>query len=450
MRLQRTRIGPRVGIVAVGALAALTTYPTFAQDTPGASGDVELLQRELKAERARLDALKAELFEQQRKLEKAQRALDEQRSRIDELLAPLSGRGTAPRAGAGKPPALAVPATAPVVAPETAQASQQDAPGDKAPPKPVGEAPQDATRSPEVAQIFDEPTALTPRGKFVLDPSFQYVRSTDNRIALVGFTIIPAITIGVIDVRRVARDIYSFALTGRYGLTPRFEVEAKVPYVSASSSTLTRALNIPTFTDEVFDARGSGIGDVEVAARWQINQFRGDNPLWIATLRYKFNTGKGPFEVRIDPTTGLQAELPTGTGFNAVQPGFTFLVPSDPAVFFGGAAYTYSFPRDVGNGFGRIAPGGITDINLGMGLALNERASFSIGYQHSIVGRTVQSGVIAPDRTLVGSPTLQLGTMRFGVSYRFTPKLNMNLSLGIGVTDDSPDFEATLRVPYTF
>jgi len=443
VRHLRAGITRRIGWAVVGALGAVAPGATLAQELQRSSGEVEALQQQLEAERARLDVLRTELANQRRKLEEAQRALDEQRSRIDELLAPLSGRGTAP----GTAAAPVVPGTA--ATPSRAPAGSQETAVAQAPDKPVGEAPPDSAKPPQVAQIFEEPTALTPAGKFVLDPSFQYVHSTDNRVALVGFTIIPAITIGVIDVRRVQRDIYSLALSGRYGVSSRFELEAKVPYVWSKSSTATRALNIPTFTDEIFDANGAGIGDVELTGRWQINQFRGDNPLWIAYLRYKSNTGKGPFEVPIDPTTGLQADLPTGTGFNAVQGGFTFLVPSDPAVFFGGAAYMYSFPRNVGNGYGRIAPGGIFDFNLGMGLALNERASFSIGYQHSVVGETSQSGIIAPDRTLVGSPTLQLGTMRFGVSYRFTPKLNMNLTLGIGVTDDTPDFEATWRFPFT-
>ena len=445
VRLLRSGIARRIGWVVVGALGAVATGATFAQDVQRTPGGAASLQQQLEAERARLDVLRTELATQRRKLEEAQRALDEQRSRIDELLAPLSGRGAAP----GTATAPAAPGTGATPSVERAPGGSRETAVAQAPGKPVGEAPPEASKPPQVAQIFEEPTALTPAGKFVLDPSFQYVHSTDNRVALVGFTIIPAITIGVIDVRRVSRDIYSLALSGRYGVTSRFELEAKVPYVWSNSSTATRALNIPTFTDQIFDASGAGIGDVELTGRWQINHFRGDNPLWIAYLRYKSSTGKGPFEVPIDPTTGLQADLPTGTGFNAVQGGFTFLAPSDPAVFFGGAAYMYSFPQNVGNGYGRVAPGGIFDFNLGMGLALNERASFSIGYQHSIVGETTQSGVIAPDRTLVGSPSLQLGTMRFGVSYRFTPKLNMNLTLGIGVTDDTPDFEATWRFPLT-
>ncbi len=320
----------------------------------------------------------------------------------------------------------------------------------QAPSGPVGEAPPAPERPAASARIFDEPTALTPRGRFVVEPAYQFVHATDNRVALVGYSVLPAITIGLIDIRRVSRDISTFALTGRYGLTNRLEVEAKLPWVRASSSTLSRPLATPSVTDEFFDTSGSGIGDVELAGRYQLNAFRGDNPVYIGYLRYKSRTGEGAFEVPIDPATGLQTRLPTGTGFDAVQGGVTFLYPSDPAVFFGGVAYMYSLSRDVGQGFGRVRPGAVLDLNMGMGLALNERAAFSIGYQHSIVGEISQRDPESVARVLARTGRLQLGTMRFGLAYRLTQKTSVNLSLGIGVTDDTPDVELTLRLPMTF
>ena len=183
--------------------------------------------------------------------------------------------------------------------------------------------------------------------------------------------------------------------------------------------------------------------------RTQLNHFHGDNVVWIASLRYKTITGTDVFEEPSIRTTGLQTRLATGSGFDAVQPGFTVLLPSDPAVFFGGVAYTYSFARNVGYGYGRVDPGGILDLTIGMGLALNDQASFSVGYQHSVVDQTSQP--VAPiGRALARTGTLQLGTLRFGVAYSLTERLNLNTTIGIGVTRDSPDLEATIRFPYRF
>jgi len=291
---------------------------------------------------------------------------------------------------------------------------------------------------------------LTPRGKFVLEPSLQYLQSSNNRVALVGFSIIPALTIGLIDVRQVSRNVFIGVLTGRYGVSERFELEGKVPYVYSTSETLTRPLATPSVTDSFFDARGSGIGDVELGARYQLNAFRGDNAVYVGSLRAVLPTGKGPFDVDFEPITGLQSELATGSGFFGLQAGVTSLVPSDPAVFFGGLSYQYNFPRDVGNGFGRITPGNIASFNLGMGLALNDRASFSVGFQFSNVSKSSQEGAESGSKTLAPGSSIQLGTARFGLSYRLSARTNLNFTLGIGVTSQTPDLELTLRVPYTF
>jgi hypothetical protein len=456
--------------------AAVGVVATFAASLAAAqtSSDPELAEIERRLDEAsrKLEALKRELAEEERKLAEDRRAFQR---RSNEKLNAISGRGalpgsavtpmiglglgrnnveTAQAAPQGAPqqqtPQQQAPQQQPSAPQPPSQAPQQQAQPAQAAPQqgPVGEAPPPQDRAPQTAQIFSEPTALTPKGKFVLEPSVQYVYANDNRVALVGFTVVPAITIGLIDVRRVSRDIATVALTGRYGIFNRGELEVRVPYVFANSTTITRPLATPSVTDETFDSSGSGIGDVEVTGRYQFNRFTGENAVYIGYLRYKSNTGVGPYEIALN-SVGLPTKLATGTGFNAVQPGFTFIYPSDPAVFFGGAAYTYSFSRDVGNGFGDVTPGGIVDLNLGMGLALNEKASFSVGYQHSIVGTASQSGN-KPELTLAQAGTLQLGTMRFGIAYRLTPKLNMNLSLGIGATNNTPGFEATLRLPYTF
>jgi hypothetical protein len=397
-------------LFAAGALRALGA------EVPDSSPDPAELQRRLEQTEQKLRDLAEQIAVEQRQLDDDRRLLDTYQHGSESELRRAVGRGTA--AGSDQP-------------------------------TPVGEAPRQPDAPVATAQIFDEPTALTPRGKFVFETAAQYVHSTNNQVALVGYTVLPALTIGLIDIQRIESNLTDLALTARYGLAQRLELEVKAPYIFANTSTQTRPLATASVTNSFFDSSGSGIGDVEVAMRAQLNHFRGDNVVWIGSLRYKTNTGTNVFQEPVDPTSGLQTRLATGSGFNAIQPGFTFLFPSDPAVFFGGAAYTYSFGRDVGFGFGRVDPGGILDLNMGMGLALNDRASFSVGYQHSVVDQTSQP-VPATGRALARTGTLQLGTLRFGVAYALTERLNLNTTIGIGVTRDSPDLEATIRLPYRF
>jgi len=412
--------------LAIWTAACLLPSPVLAQEvSEPPEGDAH--ERRLDGGASRLRQLQQALDEQERALDAAWRQLLQQRRELDALRLQWRGRGAAPpTAGAAPVPTAGEGA---------------------AKPAPVGEAPPVNDRLPQTAQIFAEPTVLTPPGALTLEPSLQYIHASNNRVALVGFTVIPAITIGLIDVRRVTRDAYYTALTARYGLANRLEVEAKLPYVYSSTSTLTRPLATPSVADTQFDATGKGIGDVELAARYQLNAFRGDNLVYVGSLRLRLPTGTGPFDVGYDPATNLQTELPTGSGFYGVQGGLSFLYPSDPVVFFSGVNYQHNFERDVGNGFGRIRPGNVVDLNFGMGLALNEKASFSFGYQHSVVHGMTQIGPAAAGKTLSPTSTTQLGTARFGLTYAVTPKTAINLSLGIGVTRETPDLELTLRLP---
>lgn len=190
-----------------------------------------------------------------------------------------------------------------------------------------------------------------------------------------------------------------------------------------------------------------------------------DKPFYIGTLRLKTLTGKDPFEVVTNcdgPCSssstgggaGLPLELPTGSGFFSVQAGLTVLYPSDPAVFFGSVTYLHNISRknvsrNINGGqqefLGTIAPGDVLGFNFGMGLALNDKSSFSLGYDHSSVGRTEQDGQVIP-----GSVRTQLGTLLLGYSYRFSPKTSLNVSVGAGLTRDTPDMSLTVRLPMMF
>jgi hypothetical protein len=283
-------------------------------------------------------------------------------------------------------------------------------------------------------------------------------------VALVGYTVIPALLIGLLDVREVKRNTTTAAAAFRYGVGRRLEVEAKIPYVYRSDSTVSREIFTGTASERAFDTSGKAIGDVEAAVRYQLNDGGADRAYWIAGLRYKSRTGRDPFEVVTDcqtrcvgenvTGTGLPLSLPTGSGFRSLQPSLTWLLPSDPAVFFGSVSYTRNAERrDVyrtvlagkREPLGTIKAGDVIGFNLGMGLALNDKASLSIGYDHSAVDRTRQNGQVIP-----GSVRIQLGTLLIGASYRLDRGRTVNVSVGAGLTRDTPDVTLTVRVPFAF
>ena len=424
-----TLLRPLVGVLLAGLGGAGLAAGPVGADELSARFDVQMRQ---------IEALKAELARQEAALLDLKREVDLERR----------GRGVPPTAGA---PGRAVVAQA------------QAAPVQPGPARPVGQAPEARDRPPEVAPIFEQPGVLTPRGKWVFEPSLQYSYSSSDRIALVGYTVIPAILVGLIDVRNVKSNALTGTLALRRGVTNRFELEARLPYVYRFDDTRGREIFTGSAGDDVFtDVDGSGIGDVELIGRYQLNDGGGDSPYYIASLRFKSRTGTDPFEVRSSfladgaRIAAVQEELPTGSGFYSLTPGLTVLIPSDPAVFFGGVSYQYSFkrsgvrpnvePAEAAAVYDEIQPGGVLGFNFGMGLALNERSSFSIGYDHLSVGAT-KARLASGER--VPGVRVQLGTLLLGYSYKIDNARTVNLSLGVGVTRDTPDVQLTLRMPFS-
>src|SRR6185437_15397752 len=382
------------------------------------------VHRQLTGQAAELRALRREVAEQRRMLELDRRRLAQiERDLVvqqNQYLALRKSVGADTLASQRAGTAAAGPAPQPMPNADTvpymaADAAQQT----------VGKAPSVDDRPPAVAPIFETPGVLTPRGKFVLEPSYQFGYSSTDRVALIGYTIIPALLIGLIDVRQVRTTTQTAEMTVRYGITNRLEAEVRVPYVDGHTDTTSREIFTGSATVRVFTTSGKGIGDVE------------------ATLRFKSRTGTDPFEVTTDCVqrciqnttgTGLPLEMPTGSGFYSLQPGLTWLFPSDPVVFFGNVSYLHNFPRDnvsltlvggVKQPLGNVDVGDVYDASVSMGLALNDRALISFGYDQSFVGATQANG-----RTLPGSTRTVLGSLLIGGSYRINDRRTLNVALG--------------------
>jgi uncharacterized coiled-coil protein SlyX len=485
MKTRRTRPSPgqafqacpgapsaRVALTALAVCSLLLAGAVRAQDA--GNGD-------------RLGRMELRLAEQDRRIEELRHLVARQQADLAVLehelgtarLDQLRARGGSPAPSlplvAGQAAALEAPA--PLVQGGSGGAVQAEAVEEaRAPPSMaadarVGRPPDPEERPPEVARIFEQPGVLTPPGQLVLEPSLQFGYSSNDRVALVGYTVIPAILIGLIDVRQVKTTNLTAALAARYGLGGRFELEVKAPFSYISSDTVSREIFTGSAQDAVFQADGKGVGDIELTARYQLNQGAADRPFYVLWLRYKTRTGRDPFEVVTDCVTrcvanatgtGLPLDLPTGSGFAALQPGITWLYASDPAVFFGSLSYLYNFGRDdvsrtvlsgAPEGYpqtttellGSIDAGNIIGFNFGMGLALNERAAVSFGYDQSIVDRTRQNGGDAP-----GAVRMVLGTLVVGGSYRLSDRASLNLALGVGVTRDTPDVSLAVRMPFSF
>lgn len=434
----------------------LDTAPTWraaplaeaAEGQPAASAESESeidAQRRIIAEqRALIERQSGMIAVQAEQIAKLQQQVVTQQAQVDRLSsfalaeAPLDifrGTGMGQNIGGqgvGPGPALPGPGSDSVALP--------DAPVGEAPPP--GEPPEQ-----RVAAVPEGQGVLTRAGELFFEPSFEYTRSSTNRLVFRGIELIPGIQIGLIEATDADRDTLVGTASLRYGISDRLEAEVRLPYLYRNDR-----IEVVQQRDEgivrQIALREDGFGDAEFSLRYQFNRPVGQKPIFVGTLRVKSDTGKGPFEIGYDEF-GVATGLATGSGFWAVQPGVNFLMPSDPAVIYGGAAYLYHMPRDVNKMvgevlIGRVDPGDAVSANIGFGFALNPRFSFSLGYRHNY---------IFPTKTEIGdthqkSNYIHVGSLNFGMSYRLTQRDVLNLGFEIGVTEDAPDVSITLRMPF--
>lgn len=272
-----------------------------------------------------------------------------------------------------------------------------------------------------------------------VDHSVSYYNSSSDRVRINGFSILPVLVIGDIVSERVDRNLALGSLTTRLGLPGNFQFETRFPYglevervVQADNTQKTR--------------RSLGIGDLEVALYRQIRHQRGSWPDLLAGIRWKTTTGGDPFEVgSVVPRLG--------NGFPAIQGSITSVKQSDPAVFFGNFSYTANLSgtkpiTDPSNAAakvqGYVEPGDTFGTTIGFAFAMNPLTSLSASYEQSYTRSTSLNGIHVP-----GS-YLHQGTLRLGGSYMYKMGRAIDLSLGIGLTRDTPSYQFTISMPLRF
>ena len=309
----------------------------------------------------------------------------------------------------------------------------------------VGEAPPQQTKAPEVQALANVGGVLTPYGKVVVEPFLQYSRSSVNSFVFEGVQVVSSLLIGAVEANKTSRDLVTTGATFRLGVSDRMEIEARVPYVwrqDSLTNTITNTNNTTTA-----NSNGYGLGDLEAAVHYQINDGLRDWPFFIGNFRFKSDTGSSPYNSQYN-TDGTPHTLATGSGFMAVEPSITAIYPSDPATLFANLGYIHSFGEklnhNVGNAFvNEVQPGDTISGSMGMGIALNDKLSFTVGYEHDYV-RPTETTISGVKQT---SPSLQVGSALSGISYRVNDRTSINVSLAAGVTKDAPDAVISLRVP---
>ncbi|MEO9589917.1 MAG: transporter, partial [Marinobacter sp.] len=84
----------------------------------------------------------------------------------------------------------------------------------------------------DIASITADRGIVTRPGRFTIEPSFSHALSNSTAVAVEGYTVIPALLIGLINISEIQRDIFVSAMSLKYGFTSKLEAAIRVPYLS--------------------------------------------------------------------------------------------------------------------------------------------------------------------------------------------------------------------------
>ena len=440
---------------------------------------------DLRQLRAAIQKELADLKKREEKLHQQFLRLDQKSQLLDEQLRKLRAAGIGP--GGANPPAAAG-AVAPAAGaeggpkpPAATEAAQASAPAAAAQPAPEGAAaaspapPAEGESAPISGPSAEEQQArqvvetaptlstvggvLTPKGQIVIDPSIEYDYWAQNQLGVNGFQIIPGFTFGNVIATRFEQNISTAAVTGRWGVTDRLELNAKVPLVYNAGSTNDLIASGSSATLSSVSATGTGLGDIQFGASYQVNSGESGWPIFVGNFLFKTVTGVSPFQVPIITQSGPNGQLAgapqklaTGTGFYTLTPSLTVLLPTAPGVLFANLQLQHNLARTqpVQNLAGgpatpvNLQPGESPAITFGIGFALNDRAALTLSYQQTHVFTAYANG-----QPITGSP-YSFGTFNFGLGYQISQSTRLNLSVGIGAGPNTPAAKVLFELPYKF
>jgi hypothetical protein len=265
----------------------------------------------------------------------------------------------------------------------------------------------------------------------VIEPSFQYSNNSRRQLNVSGVTFLESLLIGRVDVASIDRNVYTSQLGFLYGLHDRLELEANVPYIARSDDFVSE---VGTENERENNLSNSGIGDVQFGLLGQLFYQEEWWPDTVLNFQVKAPTGDDPFEVSDD-------EVPLGLGTWGLSAGVTMVRTLDPAVLYGSFRYLWDLEQDFGGEIGEIDFGDTWELSGGLAFSLNERLALSFGVEDSITNETSQNG------TEIGGTDLNAARLFLGGSYRASKLTTCNLSVGVGITDDAPDFSIELSTP---
>jgi hypothetical protein len=190
------------------------------------------------------------------------------------------------------------------------------------------------------------------------------------------------------------------------------------------------------------------LGDISLGLQLQPFKSGGKFPTTILSAGVSLPTGTSPY--KIDPNRSLA----TGSGLYSISGGISLSKVVDPLVAFGSLNYSYSLANNnISQRWGttdvltNVDPGSSIGLSLGFGYALSYQASLNLGvsFSYSFSNKYTLNNTSTYENGSSVSSTFTVGT-----GWRVSPSRSLYLALGIGLTNNDPDFSFSIRVPFEF
>jgi hypothetical protein len=271
-----------------------------------------------------------------------------------------------------------------------------------------------AERALERTLVVEGPLLLPP-GRIEIEPSFNY-QFSDRTDEVAGFVDGDR----VLDDQSLQEDRLTFALEARIGLPRDAQLELRVPLAYANRDVEDAVIPF----NEEFDV--TGIGDVEIGIARTLLRERGAVPDTVGRLTWNTDTG--------EDDDGFDL----GSGFHEIEAAVTGLWRLDPLAITAGLSYERALEDDG------VRPGDVVAVSFSTLLAASPTAAFGVNFTTAFEGETEidGDGIDGSDEnratigvilsTIVGRNTL------------------LNVNVGAGLTEDSPDYFISVTAPIRF
>ena len=265
---------------------------------------------------------------------------------------------------------------------------------------------------------------LLPKGSIEVSPSLAYSHTQKQGVALVD----TPEGISTVSDQRLRDDGLEGAVAARLGLPWNSQVQVRVPLTWKREAVAVGSGAYVRHSD-------THVGDVDLELSHQLLVEKGWVPGLTAAVSWRFPTGSDPFQSSV-------VSLASGGGTHAVTGRITAFKSVDPLVLFSSVSYSANLSRQ--ERFGRVRPGNAVDWQMGALLAVSPETSLSFGFAQDFKGRTFVDG-----KPIAGSDGVA-AIAQVGLDQVLSSRALLDVSLGVGITNDAPDYQLLVSVPIRF